>query len=111
MSYAICLKCRTLLKSERVHEFSMCGCENQSFIDGGDEYLRCGGVDMDAILMLTEEEYKDSQFAGAGITRSMCGAVLRAIKQAREQAHRSSGNAGRMDAASIPLTSPIGGGL
>lgn len=111
MGYAICLKCRTPLKSETVHEFSMCKCDNQSFIDGGDEYLRCGGADMDAVLMLTEEEYKDSQFAGAGITTSMCAAVLRAIKQAREQAYQRGKDEGRLFANAIPLTSPIGGGL
>lgn len=111
MSYAICLKCRTPLKSETVHEFSMCKCDNQSFIDGGDEYLRCGGVDMDAILMLTGDEYKNSQFWGAGITKSMCDAVLRAIKQARESGYNSGKDAGKLSRGEILLTSPVGGGL
>lgn len=111
MSYAICLKCRTSLKSETVHEFSMCKCDNQSFIDGGDEYLRCGGVDMDAILMLTEDEYKESQFSGAGITKGMCDAVLRAIKRARESGYNSGKDAGKQSEDAILLTSPIGGGL
>lgn len=111
MSYAICLKCRTPLKSETVHEFSMCKCDNQSFIDGGNEYLRCGGMDMDAILMLDKDAYRALSRSRSRSVELLCDAALKGIKQAREQAYRSSGNAGRMNVASIPLTFPSGAGL
>ena len=52
MTYALCRQCKALLISKHRHDFSMCGCDNKSFIDGGDSYLRCGGVDISMIERL-----------------------------------------------------------
>ncbi len=35
-----CLNCEEILKSKSVHDFVECGCENETFVDGGDEYCR-----------------------------------------------------------------------
>jgi len=51
-----CLGCNTILESTWVHDFVMCDCENQTFVDGGDEYLRFGGKDLDLIKFIEEEE-------------------------------------------------------
>ncbi len=41
-----CLNCGTILTSYHTHDFQSCPCENQTFIDGGLEYQRFGGVNM-----------------------------------------------------------------
>lgn len=41
----LCMMCKTILYSIHVHHYHGCGCTNQTFVDGGREYLRCGGVD------------------------------------------------------------------
>lgn len=49
MSKIKCLECNTILESHRVHDFVECGCPNGSFLDGGDDYMRMGGVDLSKI--------------------------------------------------------------
>ena len=51
-----CLGCDTILESTWVHDFQMCDCENKTFIDGGNEYLRFGAVDMSLIDFMDEED-------------------------------------------------------
>lgn len=34
----------------------MCDCENKTFVDGGDEYLRFGAVDVSLIYFMDEED-------------------------------------------------------
>jgi hypothetical protein len=41
MSKARCARCGDIIESKSVHDFQQCKCES-IFIDGGDEYLRCG---------------------------------------------------------------------
>lgn len=48
-----CLKCRYVLVSNHRHDFNKCPCENETFIDGGYDYLRFGGVDQSKILFLS----------------------------------------------------------
>jgi hypothetical protein len=56
MAKVKCLKCGKILVSKSVHNFVMCGCDNQTFVDGGDQYCRFGGVDMDFVeLIMTPE--------------------------------------------------------
>jgi hypothetical protein len=47
-----CLKCGEILESKFTHDFVMCKCDNQTFIDGGNDYMRAGGKDLNAIKVL-----------------------------------------------------------
>ena len=49
-----CLQCNTVLESKHRHDFQCCGCENQSFVDGGYDYSRVGGKNFDLIEDLCE---------------------------------------------------------
>ena len=42
MSKAQCLDCEDIIESKHRHDFVRCGCGN-SFLDGGDRYIRAGG--------------------------------------------------------------------
>lgn len=42
MSKAQCLDCKGYMESKHRHDFVKCSCGN-SFLDGGDEYIRAGG--------------------------------------------------------------------
>jgi len=46
----LCKNCNTVLYSLGRHHYHTCGCENQTMVDGGKDYLRCGGVDMTKIV-------------------------------------------------------------
>lgn len=59
MSYAQCLKCNAILISRYRHDFVTCKCDNQTFIDGGDDYFRCGGLDLSLIKKLDIPEPED----------------------------------------------------
>ncbi len=47
-----CLGCGIVLVSNYRNDFKQCGCKNETFIDGGYDYLRCGGKDMKKIQVL-----------------------------------------------------------
>ena len=49
-----CLVCNTVLESKHRHHFFECGCENQTFNDGGLMYSRVGGVNLDLVENLCE---------------------------------------------------------
>lgn len=51
-----CLVCNTVLQSNHRHHFVECGCSNQSFTDGGLDYNRVGGKNLDLIQNLCEYE-------------------------------------------------------
>ena len=58
-----CLQCNTVLESKHRHDFQCCGCENQSFVDGGYDYSRVGGKDFDLIEDLCEyKEYTKLEY-------------------------------------------------
>jgi len=50
-----CKKCGAVLTSKFVHDFQQCGCSNETFIDGGNEYTRIGGVDLNLIEFIDQE--------------------------------------------------------
>lgn len=50
-----CLNCKAILNSKFTHDFVQCSCSNQTFVDGGDEYCRYGGVDMEKIQIIDFE--------------------------------------------------------
>ena len=47
-----CLKCGAILESKHRHDFVQCPCENESFVDGGNDYTRIGGKDLKLIKVL-----------------------------------------------------------
>jgi len=49
-----CLECGKILESKFRHDFQMCDCPQQTFVDGGDSYLRCGGLDFEKIEILED---------------------------------------------------------
>ena len=49
-----CLVCNTILESKHRHDFVMCPCPNQTFIDGGLSYNKVGGKDLSLIDNLCE---------------------------------------------------------
>jgi hypothetical protein len=54
-----CLGCGAILESLHRHDFVGCDCRNNTFVDGGYDYLRYGGVDLNLIQVIyTEKEYK-----------------------------------------------------
>jgi hypothetical protein len=55
-----CLKCGQILHSMYRHDFQKCNCENESFVDGGFDYTRCGGMDLDKIRHLDHEHIIDA---------------------------------------------------
>lgn len=51
-----CLACDTVLESKHRHDFVVCLCSNQSFVDGGLSYSRRGGNDLNLVKDLCEYE-------------------------------------------------------
>lgn len=41
-----CLDCGAEFYSRAHHDYRLCGCQQQTMVDGGFEYMRYGGVDM-----------------------------------------------------------------
>lgn len=65
LNCAVCLECGDILHSKHCHDFVGCGCPNGSFVDGGSDYIRSGGVDMAKVkFVLTMAE---ARRASAGI--------------------------------------------
>ena len=58
MSKIICLECSTILESKSRHDFVRCQCENSTFIDGGNDYMRLGGKDLMMVEYWNEKENK-----------------------------------------------------
>ncbi len=52
----MCLQCGEKLVSVHRHDFVMCHCKNKTFVDGGDDYHRYGGVDMGKVEVLARRE-------------------------------------------------------
>lgn len=51
-----CLKCNEILESTHRHDFQQCNCENETFVDGGNDYCRIGGGDIYAISFWNEKK-------------------------------------------------------
>lgn len=52
-SAVLCTGCNTILYSVHRHHFHSCSCPNETFVDGGKDYLRSGGVSRTAIRVGT----------------------------------------------------------
>ena len=49
-SGVICLECGETLISKSIHDLVQCNCSNKTFADGGTEYLRFKGGNMEKIV-------------------------------------------------------------
>lgn len=47
-----CKECGAILISRSRHDFVQCRCDQNSFVDGGDDYMRTGGKNMDKVQVL-----------------------------------------------------------
>ena len=52
-----CLACGKVLISSHVHDYRVCGCSQDTSVDGGSAYLHCGGADMTLIHILVDPEW------------------------------------------------------
>jgi hypothetical protein len=52
-----CLACGRVLISRSVHDYRVCGCPQETSVDGGSAYLRCGGADMSLVAILVDPEW------------------------------------------------------
>jgi hypothetical protein len=48
-STATCKKCGDVLISRHRHDYVMCTCDNKTMLDGGTDYQRYGGVNLDLV--------------------------------------------------------------
>ena len=51
-----CKKCDTILISKHRHDYQSCDCENQTFVDGGQDYCRYGGIDLLYVEVLEDHQ-------------------------------------------------------
>ena len=51
-----CLVCGKILESMSQHDFVSCDCSNETFVDGGKAYMRCGGKSLAKIKILAPIE-------------------------------------------------------
>jgi len=56
MSKIKCLNCDMILESKFRWDFQSCDCPNNTFIDGGDDYIRFGCMDITKVLFWDEEK-------------------------------------------------------
>lgn len=49
-----CLDCNKVLVSIHVHDYRVCGCPNQTMVDGGKDYIRRGYMDRAKVEELSE---------------------------------------------------------
>ena len=45
----LCTQCHNILYSLDRHHYHKCGCSNETMVDGGRDYLRFGGKDLDKV--------------------------------------------------------------
>jgi hypothetical protein len=55
----LCKKCGTIVNSTHVHDYVVCGCENNVMVDGGLEYLKCspGEGDSGELLYVHSDDW------------------------------------------------------
>ena len=51
-----CMDCGAVLESTHRHDFVQCQCPNHSFVDGGHDYIRIGGMDMRKVRVIPPDE-------------------------------------------------------
>jgi hypothetical protein len=65
---ARCALCNDIVHSTYRHDFVSCSC-GEIFVDGGNDYQRCGAKDFKNVLRITdaelEEHYKKTKVSGS----------------------------------------------
>lgn len=56
-----CLECKKILVSFSRHDYKTCGCPQQTMVDGGHDYLRCGGKDLKKVQVLKISKARKSK--------------------------------------------------
>lgn len=56
MSKAMCASCGDVMESKHRHDFVKCKC-GKSFLDGGDDYIRAGGMP----IFYADDESREDQ--------------------------------------------------
>ena len=59
-----CLMCNEILESKYRHDFVICKCPNETFVDGGNDYCRYGGVRVEMVEVIQEETLKEGEGEG-----------------------------------------------
>lgn len=54
---AKCLACGVTVESKHRHDYKVCGCDNETMVDGGTAYLRRGAVDFGQVEDLSIVEH------------------------------------------------------
>ena len=57
---AKCRQCGDVIESKYRHDFQSCSC-GAIFVDGGTDYLRRGGKDIDDVIEMSEEWQDESR--------------------------------------------------
>jgi len=55
-----CLECGETIVSRTRHDYQLCGCPNETMVDGGLDYMRYGGKDMSKVKPV--EIYADDDY-------------------------------------------------
>ena len=66
-----CKECGKVLTSYHRHDYKTCGCDNETMVDGGNEYQRYGGKNLDLVdvtptVYLSEDHMINREFANWG---------------------------------------------
>ena len=51
VSKVLCTECGQILESVDRHDFVICKCPNQTSVDGGSDYTKCGGADLSKVYI------------------------------------------------------------
>ena len=54
-----CLVCGEVLTSRFHHDFQQCSCENQAHVDGGNDYMKIGAMDISKVKIIGEPSTND----------------------------------------------------
>lgn len=57
----LCLSCGWIRLSFHGHDYVVCPCPNKTMVDGGHNYLRYGGVDLNKIQIVTVAPIKEKK--------------------------------------------------
>jgi len=63
MNKVKCLGCNVELVSKYRHDYKQCVCENHTFTDGGNDYMRLGGKDFKKILIWNDNKNEYVKFS------------------------------------------------
>ena len=47
-----CPLCRRVMHSISRHDFQGCGCPEDTYVDGGEDYMRVGGKDLNGVVVV-----------------------------------------------------------